>query len=240
MGLKEYFMSLDPRLFFAALVIIVIIVQVILFFLLSRKIKKGLSRLENKLKVVIRKEIRLLAGGEEARDKENSEKEIGDKENGEEETDEAKAKIKPGEEIPVDSALHTCLRMYNAALTSQEEMSRFFDQYWYIRVDVINAVERRRNPSLKPVFQSADNGDYYVVKLQIKGRASFAVLPRFGLVIRESTYIDGAFGDVFDCPGFNQRFYYRIGQVIQPAYFSKESDDNWKLIKKGELELIPD
>jgi hypothetical protein len=149
----------------------------------------------------------------------------------------------PPEEIetepdsPVDNALQTCLRIYNAAISNQEEQGRFMSQYRPARVNVVNAMERHENLDLEPEFKSAYNGDFFVVELQNSYSASFVVFPRFGLTISKSNYSAGAVGDVFECRDYDRRRLSGISQVVSPASFAREGHDHWTLTARGKLVL---
>lgn len=134
--------------------------------------------------------------------------------------------------------LQTCVDQYNEAISKEDSQSRFLDKYRPLRVDVVNALERRRRADLAPQYQTADNGDYYVVELINMGRTTYVVLPRFDLVIKESNYKAGAFGEVFDCPDYEQNERYRINRVVKPAYFEKKRNDSWELAAKGRIMLL--
>lgn len=143
----------------------------------------------------------------------------------------------PGEIVGGDD-LQTCVEQYNEAITNEDRQIRFLDEYRPLRVDVINALERRRRADLSPMYQTADNGDYYVVELLNNGRTSYVVLPRFDLLIKDSNYKAGAFGEVFDCPDYEQNERFHIKRVINPAYFEKRRNDSWELSARGRIMLL--
>jgi hypothetical protein len=134
--------------------------------------------------------------------------------------------------------LAACIRLYNAAIQNSERQIEFERGFNPVRVDVANAMFRRRNPNLEPEFGSKDSGDFLVVEIEDDGSRRFAVFPRFGLTISEANYRSGAVGEVFRCPGFDSQRHYTIFRVISPAFFSREQWEQWKLIETGELELI--
>ena len=65
----------------------------------------------------------------------------------------------------------------------------------------------------------------------------YAVVPFSGLVLQNTLYSSGAFGTVFECPGFDPEQKYQV-KVIRPAFFKRDSvNEKWTLQEKGKLEL---
>ena len=102
-------------------------------------------------------------------------------------------------------------------------------------IGVRNEEERLQNPSVHPIFQTAQNGSF--VAYAIDSENSYAVVPFSGFVLQIDLYGSGAFGEVFECPGFHLEHTYYI-KVVRPALFKHDSvNDTWTLEKKGKLEL---
>jgi hypothetical protein len=139
--------------------------------------------------------------------------------------------------IAETSPLEKLVSAYHAALKNENERSRFREIYRISRIGVLNAMERRRDSNLYPVFQTASDGDYYAIEIGDQGRTKFAVVPRFDLTLQESNYVPGAIGIVFNCSGFNPNLRYRHFRLISPAFFAQAAGENWNLIETGELEL---
>lgn len=136
-----------------------------------------------------------------------------------------------------ESEIRTCVDEYNDALNDKNMQYRFLDNYHPLRVDVINALERRRRGDIPPEYQTANHGDYCVIELQDMGRTVNAVLPRFDLIIKDTNYKAGAFGEVFDCPDYEDNYRYRISKIIKPAIFEKRRAKSWELSSKGRIML---
>lgn len=132
-----------------------------------------------------------------------------------------------------------CIHLYNTTIADEQRQSEFNKRFKPIRVDVINALDRRRDPKLNPQFQSSNSGDLLVVEINGARPTSFVVFPRFELTIYESNYRAGAFGEVFHCPIFNPKQRYSVHSVQSPAFFSMGQSGSWTLERKGELELTP-
>lgn len=113
------------------------------------------------------------------------------------------------------------------------------------RMGIANAVERRRDPFLKPDWKTASDGNLLAVP---QGR-DFEVYPKFGLTIENVGVHAGGMADIYDFPDFPSTKHRITGQVIpegdvflqpeqyevsKPAIFSKEGD-SWKLLQKGEI-----
>ena len=90
-------------------------------------------------------------------------------------------------------------------------------------------------PAIKPVFETADDGDYLAVEV----RDAYAVIPRFGLMIHEPTYGPGAIGYVFECRKYSPKLRYVRMNVVKAAVFQPDADKKlWELRKKGALALL--
>lgn len=127
-------------------------------------------------------------------------------------------------------------RAYNAGVEDSDQKYRFREQYRPIRVGVVNATVRRRDPEILPEFEADEAGDYYAVA--IEGKPYYAVLPRHDLTLQEHSYSPGAMGEVFDCPDFNPRLRYRHIRVVQPAVLEPDAaKQRWTLKAKGKLDI---
>lgn len=143
----------------------------------------------------------------------------------------------PTPKMDESSPLQELVSTYNAALGNETERSRFRDIYRVSRIGVQNAMERRRDSSLPPLFQTASEGDYYAIDIRDQGSSKFAIVPRFDLTLQESNYILGAIGTVFRCSGFNANLRYRHFKLDRPAFFSRGFDESWNLVEPGELNI---
>ncbi|MGD2087181.1 MAG: hypothetical protein PVH61_13440 [Candidatus Aminicenantes bacterium] len=141
------------------------------------------------------------------------------------------------EHPPVEQSLDPWVKEYNLALNSEASQNSFLDKYRPDRVDVINALERRRRANIEPVYQTAYNGDYYVIEVQEMGQTLYAVLPRFDLIIKESNYKAGAFSEVFECLHYENDSLHRVKKIFESAFFTKKRHENWELLSRGKIEL---
>lgn len=285
------------------LIFLVLVAQLILFFLLKKRIKTGLERLENELKVHTRNELDRLAGEmiapryrSDAEEKTGNDHEVKpshrDENNGlriertertesistgytqeQEQSDEERGTYTPApepartdyqpqdnwmhqevepapareietpepppEEQPLpEESLDPWVKEYNLALNSEANQNRFLDKYRPDRIDVINALERRRRANVEPVYQTAYNGDYYVIEVQEQGQTLYAVLPRFDLIIKESNYKAGAFGEVFEFFNYENDSLHRVKKVFESAFFTKKRHEYWELLSRGKIDLV--
>jgi len=134
-----------------------------------------------------------------------------------------------------ESPLQTFCHLYNAVEGSNEQ-DEFIRRYQPVQVSVANVMERRRDLSIEPVFQTVPSGNYYAVA--IEGSMLYAVVPCFDLAFQDSSYGPGAMGQVFDCPNYNPQLCYRNVKVVKPAFFEPDSaKQHWTLKEKGELDL---
>lgn len=140
----------------------------------------------------------------------------------------------PAEPQQKETPLQLFCRLYNAEVDGLN--NEFMQQYKPIRIGVANAMDRRRNTDISPIFVTATDGDYYAAEGERDRQ--FMVVPRPGMAFQESSYGPGAMGLIFDCPNYNPQLrYYRV-KVIKPAFFEPDSTmQRWKLIEKGELDL---
>ncbi|MBI3650562.1 MAG: hypothetical protein HY231_05885 [Acidobacteria bacterium] len=126
---------------------------------------------------------------------------------------------------------------YNQAADDTSQRQAFRNQYNPIRFGTSNAMQRREDFSIDPIFQTANDGDYYAI--QLGNSNQYAVVPRFDLTFQESSYGPGAMGMVFDCPQFNPQLRYRRVRVHQAAIFESQDKQTWKLVpgRRGQLQL---
>ncbi|MFH0992055.1 MAG: hypothetical protein V1799_18775 [bacterium] len=137
------------------------------------------------------------------------------------------------ESLPIQELISS----YNAALRNENDRSSFRNAFRMSRIRVQNAMERRTDSNLKPVFQSASDGDYYAIDLRAQSSNKFAVVPRFDLTLQELNYGPGAIGLVFRCLGFDSNLRYRSFALIRPAYFTHSTGETWNLVDPGELQV---
>jgi len=140
----------------------------------------------------------------------------------------------PSEPQQKETPLQLFCRLYNAEVDGFN--NEFMQQYKPIRIGVANAMDRRRNTDISPIFVTATDGDYYAAEGERDRQ--FMVVPRPGMAFQESSYGPGAMGLVFDCPNYNPQLrYYRV-KVIKPAFFEPDfTMQRWKLIENGKLDL---
>lgn len=128
-------------------------------------------------------------------------------------------------------------RLYNEAVDDPALRSAFRDRYRPQRIGTVNAMQRRRNPSIPPEFQTTNDGDYFAVVEALQGQRGYVVVPKFDLTFQDANYGPGAMGMVFDCPGYDAGLSYRNVKVVQPAIFEPDANAGWRLVRKGALNL---
>ena len=142
------------------------------------------------------------------------------------------------QEMLPKSILNFCVH-YNAAIKDKQKWREFLVQYnRYYNIDVENANERARSPQadIDPIFKTTDSTSCYLA-CYIEAEKSYAVVPFYDFVVDRSTYTPGAFGEVFECPQFDEHHKYQITKLTEPAIFKPDdAKDVWTLQKKGVLE----
>ena len=132
---------------------------------------------------------------------------------------------------PLPPELQEFVGLYNVG--NDAKLRQIYSPFYLIRVS--NETERFQNPNVPPIFQTTSSGSF--VAYAIDSENLYAVVPFSGLVLQNALYSSGAFGQVFECPGFNPEHRYHV-QVIRPAFFKRDPvNEKWTLEKKGELEL---
>ncbi|MBI3650561.1 MAG: hypothetical protein HY231_05880 [Acidobacteria bacterium] len=127
--------------------------------------------------------------------------------------------------------------LYNQAADDASLRQAFREQYAPIRFGTHNALQRHKDSSLEPIFQSATDGDYYAVKLGNVSPNQYVVVPRFDLTFRQSCFGPDAMGEVFYCPDYDPRLRYRRVRVPQAAIFESSDKQTWKFVRLGQLQL---
>ena len=132
---------------------------------------------------------------------------------------------------PLSPELQQFVALYNAG--GESKLRQIYTPPCFIRVG--NEAERFQNLNISPIFQTAPNGSF--VAYAIDSENSYAVLPFAGSVLQNKLYSSGAFGEVFECPGFDPEQTYYV-KVVLPALFEQHPvNDTWTLQRKGKLEL---
>lgn len=132
---------------------------------------------------------------------------------------------------PPHPELQRFVALYNAG--GEPKLRQIYNPPCSIRVG--NEAERFQNLNISPIFQTAPNGSF--VAYAIDSENSYAVLPFAGSVLQNELYSSGAFGEVFECSGFDPEHIYYV-KVVLPALFKQDPvNDTWTLQEKGKLEL---
>lgn len=137
--------------------------------------------------------------------------------------------VESEEDNPLPPDIQELINLYNA--DQEAQLREIYSPQHSIRA--INETELYQNPNIDPVFKTDTNGSFVAYALDSENL--YAVVPFSGCILQKDLYNSGAFGKVFECPGFNPEFTYYI-KVIRPAFF-KQDNDEWVLREKGELEL---
>ena len=136
-----------------------------------------------------------------------------------------------GEEKPLPPDLQKLVSLYNQ--DNHTELRKIFNTLYSIRVT--NETELYQNPNVTPIFETKANGSF--VAYAIDSENVYAVVPFIGCILQNDLYSSGAFGKVFECPGFDPKYKYDI-KVIRPAFFKRDPvNEKWTLQEKGKLEL---
>jgi hypothetical protein len=125
--------------------------------------------------------------------------------------------------------------LYNDSLADQGRRIEFRERFHPVTISVVNAVDRRRDQNLAPVYQTSSDGNFLAVSLGSGGE--YAVFPNFGVALEESSHGEGAMGEVFPCSEFDRRYNYPNIRVEIPAIFVKKGDGGWELSTEGVLNL---
>lgn len=143
----------------------------------------------------------------------------------------------PRQQYTHEGPVEILCNLYNQGVENPSHRTEFKDRYRPDRIGTSNAMARRRDPTIDPEFQLANDGDYYAITEVIQGSKYYAVVPKFDLTLQESNYGPGAMSLVFQCPNYDPQMSYRHVRVVRPAAFERDASQNWKLKKQGELDL---
>ncbi len=140
--------------------------------------------------------------------------------------------IQREEEKPLPPDLQKLVTLYNQG--NHTEIRNIYNSTCSIRVT--NETELYQNPNITPIFETKANGSF--VAYLIDSENIYAVVPFSGCILQNDLYNSGAFSVVFECPGFDPKYKYRV-KVIRPAIFKRDSvNEKWTLQAKGKLKLI--
>ena len=139
--------------------------------------------------------------------------------------------VQSEQDEPLRPELQKFVDWYNA-----DEDSGLGENYTHTcSIRISNEDERLQNPSVHPIFQTTSSGSF--VAYSINSENSYAVVPFSGFILQDDLYSSGAFGEVFECPGFDPEHTYYV-KVVRPALFKHDPvNDTWTLEDKGKLEL---
>ena len=147
------------------------------------------------------------------------------------EAEEPVQSVQSEEDKTLSPDLQKLVIMYNTG--KDAELQKIYNPRYSIRVT--NETELYQNPNITPIFETMANGSY--VAYAIDSDNLYAVVPFSGCILQNDLYHSGAFGKVFECPGFDPEYKYRVN-VVRPAFFKHDSvSDKWALEEKGKLEL---
>ncbi len=135
------------------------------------------------------------------------------------------------EEKPLTPDLQKLVSFYNQ--DNHTELQKVFNSPCSIRVT--NETELYQDPNVTPIFETKTNGSF--VAYAIDSENVYAVVPFTGCILQNELYSSGAFGKVFECPGFDPKYKYSV-KVIRPAFFNRDPiNEKWTLEDQGKLEL---
>jgi hypothetical protein len=136
---------------------------------------------------------------------------------------------------PPQTPIEKLRELYNSTIDNPNS-SDFYKEYNNVkRFGVENAMARKSDMSISPVFKETSDGEYLLIA--IAGGAN-VVVPKFKLDFNSTIYEVGAMKEVFDCGDFKPELTYRKVKLIEPAFFEPELGGNsWKQTKKGKLDL---
>ena len=137
--------------------------------------------------------------------------------------------VQSEEDKPLSPDLQKLVTLYNAG--EDAELRKIYKPPYSIRVT--NETELYQNPNTAPVFKTMANGSF--VAYTIDSENLYAVVPFSGCILQKELYSSGAFGKVFECPGFDPEHTYYV-RVIRPAFF-KQDNEKWTPQEIGKLEL---
>ena len=145
--------------------------------------------------------------------------------------EESSQPVQNEQDKPLPPELQKFVASYNAS--DDAKLRQNYSPFHSIRVS--NETERFKNPNIPPVFQTDSSGSF--VAYNIDSENISAVVPFSGCILQNELYSSGAFGEVFECPGFDSQHRYYV-KVVRPALFKQDPvNKKWTLEKKGELEL---
>lgn len=132
---------------------------------------------------------------------------------------------------PLPPELQEFVDLYNVG--NDAKLRQIYSPFYSIQVS--NESDRLQNPNVSPIFRTHSNGSF--VAYAVDSENLYAVAPFSGFVLQNAFYSSGAFGDVFECPGFDSQHRYYV-KVVRPALFKRDPvNEEWTLEEKGELEL---
>lgn len=130
---------------------------------------------------------------------------------------------------PLSPELQEFVALYNTG--DDAKLRQIYGVYHSIHVS--NESDRLQNPNVPPIFQTKPDGSF--VAYATDSENLYAVAPFSGCILQNDLYSSGAFGEVFECPGFDPEYKYHV-KVIRPAFFTQDHE-TWTLEEKGKLEL---
>ena len=113
----------------------------------------------------------------------------------------------------------------------------FKKEYKTITLDVPNAIARKDDPSIAPVFEKSRSGHYIAV--QIQDSDHYVVFPRFGLTLNEEIRDISALDALYRYEDrMKSEVDYSNFRVKTPALMKKIAGQ-WKPAQPGVLDLGP-
>ncbi|MBK8809277.1 MAG: hypothetical protein IPN69_00895 [Acidobacteria bacterium] len=137
--------------------------------------------------------------------------------------------------VPYDDPRRDFIDLYNLSVDDRTKRQDFWAKYQNThRFGNKNAYAQARGETTEFDFRSKDSGEFLAVKLS--NEPNHLVVPIFGTTISETSFNEGGFGRVYNCPNYQSGHSHALSEIIRPAEFS-QNGDQWVLINTGELSL---
>ena len=132
----------------------------------------------------------------------------------------------------LSQAFQAFCNLYNCRNEDQLKMN----YHSYSQIEVINTLKRREDSNEPPIFETNERGEFWA--FYIEDEEQYAVVPIYSFTLEYSVYKVGRFGEVFECPNFDDHSRYKNLKIVRPAICEFDSiQKQWTLIEKGKIDL---
>lgn len=121
------------------------------------------------------------------------------------------------------------LQTYNQAVLDRAARPKFWNQYSYVTLGNVNAVDQRLGTASKAEFREVSNGDFIAIRLR---EEKYFVFLQFDLTLTPQKFKESGISSAFELPDYDGNSSHSNIEIKKPAIFERFGSE-WKPSQKG-------